>query len=138
MSPLRLVLAVSLALSAVPLARADEVLLVSGERLIGKVVSVADGKMTFESSGIGSVTFDLAKVKTFATEGAVEIHFKDGTVVNQPVQGAEEGKISVGPTGVLGPQTLPLSEIATINPPKLETKWTGSATLGVTFVRGNT
>jgi putative salt-induced outer membrane protein len=120
------------------LARADEVLLVSGERLVGKVVSFADGKMTFESAGIGSVTLDLAKVKTFATEGAVEIHFKDGTVVNQPVQGAEEGKFSIGPTGVLGPQTLPLSEIATINPPKIETKWTGSATLGVTFVRGNT
>ncbi|MGH7149490.1 MAG: DUF481 domain-containing protein, partial [Planctomycetota bacterium] len=137
MSPARLPLALACLLAASPLARADEVLLASGERLLGKVVSVADGKMTFESAGIGTVTLDLAKVKTFTTEGAVEIRFKDGTVVNQPVQGSEEGKFAIGPTGVLGPRTLPLSEIASINPPKVETKWTGSATAGYTVTRGN-
>ncbi len=138
MSPLRHFLALSLAVSASPLARADEVLLVSGERLIGKVVSVADGKMTFESAGIGSITLDLAKVKTFATDGAVEIHLKDGTVVNQPAQASEEGKFSIGQAGGVPPRSLPLSEIDALNPPKLEVKWTGSATAGANLVRGNT
>jgi len=119
-------------------ARADEVVLASGERLVGKLQTLAEGKLTFASESAGTLALDLGKIRTFSTDAAVEIHFKDGTVVNQPVKASEDGKIAIERVGVLGAQSLPLAEIVSINPPKVETKWTGSATLGVTFVRGNT
>ena len=108
--------------------RADEVLLTTGERLVGKVVAVGGGKMTFASEGAGTVTLDLAKIRTFATDAAVEIRFKDGTVVNQAVRAGDEGKVAIERVGVLEAQSLPLSEIASVNPPKA--MWTGSITAG--------
>ncbi|HET6204902.1 MAG TPA: DUF481 domain-containing protein [Planctomycetota bacterium] len=137
MRPLRLALPLAALFALAPSSRSDEVLLANGDRLTGKILALGDGKLTFESAMFGKVTIPLASVKTFATEGPVEIHFRDATVVRQPIATAEAGRISVGPGGVVQPQTFSLADIAAINPPKREGRWTGSATAGFTVTRGN-
>jgi putative salt-induced outer membrane protein YdiY len=116
-------------------AGADEVLLKNGERVIGTIEMLDGGKLTIKSDSFGTVKIDFDKVKTFSTSKAVPVHFKDGTVVSQQVQTGDEGTVRIEKTGVLEPQTLPMSDITKINPPPV--KWTGDLTAGLAITRGN-
>jgi len=117
-------------------AAADEVLLKNGERVIGTIESLDGGKLTIKSVSFGEVKVDFDKVKTFSTSKAVPVHFKDGTVLSQQIHTGDEGTVRIEKTGVMDPQSLPLSEITKINPPPV--KWTGDLTAGLAITRGNT
>ncbi len=117
---------------------ADEVVFKNGERLVGTIERVVDGKITITSEAVGSVTVDFVQVATFSTNAPVEIHFKDGTVTSQKVEAAGCGRISTAGTDVVQAQSFAVDSIVAINPPKkVPARWTGNITAGYTLTKGN-
>ena len=117
-------------------AGADEIIFLNGDRLTGTIVGAADGKLTVQSDVAGTVTVDLAKVKTFSTSKPVELHVGEKNVLNTRVERAEaDGTVqAVGGDGVAA-QAVSLKDVRRINPPPL--KWTGTVTANATITRGN-
>ena len=109
----------------------DEVLFKSGDRLTGTVKSLAGGKMLFDSKVAGPLTLSMDDVKTFSTDAPIEIALADGSSINNKISAAADGNVAVD-----AGKTLPLADIAKINPDK--PKWSGVVSAGATFVRGNT
>lgn len=118
-------------------ASADELVFKNGDRLVGKVLSAADGKAVVDSASAGKVAVALADLKTFATDEPLEIHFKDGTVLRRKASlSQEEGKFAIDGEGVVAGQAFVIVDIAKINPPPVQ--WTGSVSAGFTATGGNT
>ncbi len=100
---------------------ADEVYLNNGDRLTGKIDSMIGSKLILKSELAGTVTIDISNIQTLKSDAPVEIHLKDGTILNQQVQAFE------------------LSAIDTINPPaKPKPKWKGDISAGYNSAHGNT
>jgi putative salt-induced outer membrane protein YdiY len=118
---------------------ADEVYLKNGDRLSGQIVRVTDSKLVLKSQAAGEVTVNLADVKTFSSEQPLEIHLKDGTVLNQPAAAAEPNEFALKTGEPLKAQTFSLAQVASINPPAApKPKWTGSLSAAVSATSGNT
>lgn len=115
---------------------ADEVLFKNGDRLLGKITGGGDGKLVMSSVSAGTVTINLADVKTISSDEPITIVFKDGTSITQKVSSVmEDGRFAIN-QGVVQPQSFSLMDIGKINPPPV--KWTGSLSAGLTITRGNT
>lgn len=120
-------------------ASADEVYLKNGDRLTGTIVRLTDGKLVLQSIAAGEVTVSLADVQTFSSSTPVEVHLKDGTVLNQSVQAGGPDEFAIETGTALRAQTFRLADLASINPPpKPKPKWTGSLSAGFTATSGNT
>ncbi len=130
-------LAVAVSITLGTMAFGGEVVFKNGDRLTGKVTQLDGGKLVIESAVAGKVTVDIGNVATFSTDEPVEIQLKDGSTLKQQVAPAEAGQIATS-GGAVAPQTVPLEQVAAINPPKPEIKWTGSIRAGAEFARGNT
>jgi putative salt-induced outer membrane protein YdiY len=117
-------------------ALADEVIFLNGDRLTGKIVSAAAGKLVLKTDAAGDVTIDLAKVKTFSTDEPVVVKKTDETApLRTRVGAAAEGQVQTEPApGASAP--VPIGQIAFINPPVPE--WHGSLALNGLFTSGNT
>ena len=77
-------LALALLLAAIPMIPVpDEVVFKNGEKVVGTITQVVDGKITITSDNLGTVTAPLDKVSTFSTDHDIDIVFADGTTVNQ-------------------------------------------------------
>jgi len=130
------VLLVALGCLAITTGFGDEVIFKSGDRLSGTVDNVVGGKMTFTSKVAGKLTLNMADIKTFSTDAPIEIALADGTVHQQKVVASDEGYVSTVAGGAAQPQSIPLANVAKINPEKV--KWTGAITAGAVLNRGNT
>jgi hypothetical protein len=100
-------------------AAADEILFLNGDRLSGKIVGAAAGKLTIKTEGAGEVSVDLAKVKTFSTDEPITLRTGD-TLLRSKVIGAADGTVQVIPVPGGVPQTVPLSAVIQINPPPVK------------------
>jgi hypothetical protein len=111
---------------------ADEVIFLNGDRLTGKILSVADGELVLETDGAGEVTIKLGKLKTFSSDQPVKIRVGDKPPFNT--------KVTAGAPGYVGtqasPQPLAIQDITAINPPVLA--WHGEIALNAMLQRGNT
>jgi putative salt-induced outer membrane protein YdiY len=118
---------------------ADEVYLVNGDRVTGKVTTLADNKLTVESDLAGKLTIDLNNVTTFKTNAPVEIQMKDGTAFKKQISKAETGRFAVEGDQNLKNQDFNVASITAINPPvKEEPKWHGDISGAITSTHGNT
>jgi putative salt-induced outer membrane protein YdiY len=117
-------------------ARADEVLFKNGDRITGKVLSVADGKMTLDSKLAGTIKVDMADVKTFATDAPITVRTKDGQHMTAPAAAGESGTVTLAGAGAAGERSrpLPLQDVKYVN---FSEAWTGSVLAGASFTRGN-
>ncbi|MHC4483191.1 MAG: DUF481 domain-containing protein, partial [Planctomycetota bacterium] len=119
--------------------RADEIHFKNGDRLTGKIQSLADGKLVFKSDVAGTMTVDLSNVQTFSSDAPIKIHLKDGTVLNQKVVGSEPNSFAIEQGEALVSQEFELAAISAINPPKPPVpKWSGDVSIGFTSTHGNT
>jgi putative salt-induced outer membrane protein YdiY len=119
-------------------ARADVVLLQNGDVVTGKIVTAAEGKLTLKSDEMGTLQIPLNKIKTFSTQEPIVLRFQDGTVVNQKIRAADDGRIATLEGGVLAPQEFPISALEAVNPPeKPKAVWKGHVTAGYTQTTGN-
>jgi putative salt-induced outer membrane protein YdiY len=114
---------------------ADEVVFTNGERLIGSVVKLVGGKLTFKSETLGELNVDLDQIKTFTTDEPVDLHLADGTILKSKTQLTESGQIHLAGTDLIKAQQIDLDQIEAINPPK--PKWTGSLNIGADSSHGN-
>ncbi|MFA7174726.1 MAG: DUF481 domain-containing protein [Kiritimatiellia bacterium] len=112
--------------------RADVVVFKSGDKLTGKVISVADGKMTFDSAAAGSLNLKMEDIQTFATDEPITIEGADGSRTHSAAAAAAEA----GRVTLTDGSSMPLTEMALVNPKA--PKWSGSVIMGATFNRGNT
>jgi putative salt-induced outer membrane protein YdiY len=118
---------------------ADEVYFKNGDHLSGQIVRLTEGKLLLKSKVAGEVTVSLADVKTFSSDAPVEVHLKDGTVLDQPLAAAEPNEFAIKAGESLQPQAFPLADIASINPPPApKAKWTGSISGALSLTTGNT
>lgn len=113
----------------------DEIIFKNGEKIVGKITSVADGKITIVSDSMGTVSAPLDKIATFSADQDLTLVLKGGTTVKQKVVGASEGNIKLAGAEPIQAQSVPISSIDKINPPPV--KWTGSVVAGYTATRGN-
>ncbi len=116
-------------------ALADQVIFKNGDKLTGTIGSLDSGKLTIVTKVAGEVKVNLADVQTFSSDGPVEIHLKDGTVIHQKIANGDPGSVAVVAGGALQPQQVSLAQVDTINPPPV--KWTGSFSSGGLITRGN-
>jgi len=120
-------------------AHADVLEFNSGDRLTGKVVTLANGQLVFNSDDAGKVTIDLARLKTFTSDDPIEIHLADGTIIKSTIAPADTGKVTLRKTNILPQQTVALTDLAAINPPaKPPVAWKGNVAAGWTATAGNT
>lgn len=133
----RMVVILAVLVSTVVPALADEVIFLNGDRLTGKIVSAAAGKLILKTDAAGEVTIDLAKVKTFSTDAPVVVKKADETPpVTTKVEPGTDGQVQTQPAPGVATQPVPISQIAVINPPIPE--WHGSLALNGLFTSGNT
>ena len=118
--------------------QADEVLLANGDRISGKVVGLADGKLTVETPYAKLLELDWASVKGLRIDSATEIVLTDGTRLKGTTEPGAEGGLNVL-TGAAGPVNLPsLSLVSMINPPEVKAvTYTGDLQAGVSLTDGN-
>ncbi|MFO7936220.1 MAG: DUF481 domain-containing protein [Kiritimatiellia bacterium] len=110
----------------------DVVLFRSGDKLSGTVKKVAGGKMIFKSEVAGKLTLSMDDIRTFSTDDEVTIEQMDGSQVKTKTTAAESG----GVTLIASETTMPLGNIAKINPEK--PAWHGAIVAGANLSRGNT
>jgi len=138
MSRAILVITVGVLVCCLPV-RADEIQFRNGDRLSGQIVRLTEGKLVLKSQVAGEVTVNLSDIRTFSSDGPIEIHLEDGTVLHQPVTAAEPNEFAIAAGTPLRPQSFKLADIASINPPpKPQPKWTGSLSGAVSSTHGNT
>lgn len=119
-------------------ALADEVSLKNGDHLTGKIKTLVDGKMTFESELAGTITIDLSNIATFDTNEEVEVHLESGTVFKQRITKSTTGKFGIMGDETLKAQDFVVGTILAINPAKKPPPaWHGEISAGITGTRGN-
>ena len=124
---------------AAPAIYADELIFKNGDRLTGKIDHVVEDKLIFQSDVAGSITIDISKIQTFATEEPVEVHLKDGSVLVQKVASSKAGRFAIEGSETVKAQDFDLTDISSINPPpKPKPKWTGNISAAFTSTHGNT
>jgi putative salt-induced outer membrane protein YdiY len=115
---------------------ADEVIFLNGDRLTGKILSAADGKLVLKTEAAGEVTIDLAKVKTFSTDEPVDLRVGEKKIpVDARVAAGPEGQVEAPPAPGEPPGPLDIKDILAINPPP--PAWHGSFALNGLVTTGN-
>ncbi len=135
MNKIALALAAAFAASA---AMADTVSLKDGDRLTGKIKTIAsDGTVTFASKYAGEVKIKQADIVKLETDNDVELQFKSNDRDNEKgrVSVSKPGEYTFIPAGGKA-RKLDLSEVNAVNPDASE--WHGSLNVSLTANRGNT
>src|SRR5262245_21687705 len=101
------------ALAVADVAHADEILFLNGDRLTGKIVSAAGGKLTVKTDAAGEIIIDLAKVKTFSTDDPVLLKTGDATLRSK-IAGGPDGSVQVVPVPGGTPQPVPIAAVTQI------------------------
>jgi putative salt-induced outer membrane protein YdiY len=117
-------------------AMADVVTMKNGDRISGKVVAMAGGKLTIETSYAGKLTIDWDQVEGLVTDQPIKVKLTDGSQTAGQAVAADKDVLSLAGTGKK--QTV-LAQVEAINPPdprKLRIK--GQVNLGTDIRTGNT
>ncbi len=119
---------------------ADEIILKNGDRLSGKLVSMEEGKLIFNTSYAGDITVNWSEIKTIKTDGQAAILLNNGSLIKGALQPTKDNKVMVDTSSSLGTPPLDLGEVAAINPELLpqEVKLTGRADVAIALRSGNT
>jgi putative salt-induced outer membrane protein YdiY len=116
-------------------AAADEVLFRNGDRLSGRILELAGGKLTIKTEVAGEVTVDLAKIKTFSTEEPIGFRLGRATVRSKVMPGAD-GTVEIAPSPGDAPRVIALKDVTAIT--RLPVRWSGTVALDGQIRRGNT
>jgi putative salt-induced outer membrane protein YdiY len=132
-------IAVLLVLFAAAYAAADTVTLKSGDKITGRVISMADGKLAVETDYMGTVTFDAAKVSSIVTDAPVGVKSAGGTRLVGKLA-YQEGANAVVETES-GQLTIRASDVKAIGTAveaaAQKPAWHGTFELGITGQDGN-
>ena len=120
----------------IPVVSADVVTMKNGDHISGKVVAMADGKLTLETAYAGKLVIAWDQVANLVTDKPIKVKLADGSQAAGRAVAA--GKNALALTGA-EKSTSPLAQVSAINPPdrkKLRIK--GQVNLGSDSRKGNT
>ena len=115
-------------------ARADEIVLKNGDKITGKILDFAGGKLRVETGHSGVVTVDWGQVATLKTDGPVKVKLTDGEVVEGKLAWGADGKFTV--ESLTGVKEVKPDQIKKLNEPPSE--WHGGFNLAARTSDGNT
>lgn len=114
----------------------DKITLSNGDVVTGKVVSMADGKVTVRSPVMGDVVVSLVDVKDMVTGAPVTLQTTAGQRWERRILGIADASLRLSGDGA---SALPIARLGMINPPpEKEPEWTGSLKLTGLYTSGNT
>jgi uncharacterized protein DUF481 len=116
-------------------ARADEVVMKNGDKITGKVVDLAGGKLKVETAHSGVVVLEWSQVATIKTDAPVKVKLASGETVEGKIGAGQDGKILIESAGA-GPLQLAPDGIKSFNEPPVA--WHGAVDLAARTSDGNT
>ncbi|MFV8818619.1 DUF481 domain-containing protein [Haliea sp. E17] len=119
----------------------DEVTMLDGSVIRGKVLSVRDGALELETDFAGTLAIPMEKVSDIRTAAPVVMELVDDTVIEDQPLVVEQQQLVV--SGVAADGEVPdLEDLLLVNPEPWELgqgyKWTGLVNFALTMERGNT
>jgi len=136
MKSLAWIAVITCAIAATAPASADEIQFTNGDKLTGKIVKLADGKLGFDSKVAGTIAVNWTDVATLSSDEPVTVVLDGGQVVVDKLVPAEPGSVKTAGNGQITSQTIVLASTAKLNPEPVQ--WKGRVTAGADFERGNT
>jgi|ERR1043166_3190000 putative salt-induced outer membrane protein YdiY len=121
---------------ATGLVRADEVNLKNGDKLSGKVLGLAKGKLTLETPHSGIVQIDWSQIVSVKTDGKVKIKLSTGELLEGKLSPGAQGQLKVESDGAAQPVAIELGKVTGLNEPPVE--WHGGIDLAYRATDGNT
>ncbi|MEY4388269.1 MAG: hypothetical protein RLY20_3552 [Verrucomicrobiota bacterium] len=115
----------------------DWIQLTSGEWLKGKIKSMQDEKLEFDSEELDSLTFDWEKIRSVRSPRMVSVRIEKLKPVDGSILVASN---QVQVVTAEATNTYPRNDLLAITPTgnREVDKWTGKVTVGVSFRAGNT
>lgn len=101
----------------------DELLLINGDRLTGKVIRM-EGDLLYYSTPYVSTEMEIAwkDVANLITDEDVQIVLEDGTTLNGRTMKAEDGKVKMKMGSFIETVSFDLAQVTSVNPKKNEAK----------------
>lgn len=119
-------------------AYADEILLINGDRISGKIVTMSDDKIVINTTYGGDISIAWAEVSQIKGDEPINVVMADGTSLKGYTVTTEPGRLGIQVEGIAEPVFMDFAQAKSINPapvPSLTTK--GHANLGITIAKGN-
>lgn len=118
-------------------ASADVVVMKNGDRVTGKVTSLADGKLKIETAYMGKVAVDFDEVSSLVTDEPVAVGTRGGSRLVGALSWKEGGRAAISRAEtVLAVAAASVTAIGPVEEPA-GGKWTGSFEAGVSGQSGN-
>ncbi|MGB8432832.1 MAG: DUF481 domain-containing protein [Burkholderiales bacterium] len=121
---------------------ADAVYMKNGDRITGKVLRKADASLELETPYAGKIKIEVGEIVSLETDMEVSVMLEDGTITKAQLGRVPDGGVTLRRQAGVLQATIPLNQLAYINPNAKESgvgvDWSGRVTLGVTDTSGNT
>jgi putative salt-induced outer membrane protein YdiY len=117
-------------------ARADEIQFTNGDKLTGKIVKLADGKLGFDSKVAGTISVNWSDVATLASDDPVTVKLVGGAVIVDKLVASAPGTVKTAGNDQVTSQEIQLANADKLNPEPVH--WAGSLVAGADIERGNT
>jgi len=114
----------------------DEVKLKNGDRLSGKVVGLAGGKLNMVTPETGPVSLDWTQIVSIKTDAPIKLKLATGEWLEGKVSPGAEGKIKVESAGTVAPVEVEYPKVMSINEPPVS--WHGKLSASAKATDGNT
>jgi hypothetical protein len=114
----------------------DEVKLKNGDRVTGKVTSLAGGKLMIETGYAGKLLIDWAQVVSVKTDAPIKVKLATGELLEGKVSAGAEGRLKIETAGPAAPVEVELAKITHFNEPP--TQWHGNINIAAKGTDGNT
>lgn len=125
-------------LFAVGTAAADEVILNNGDRITGKLVDLADGKLSIKTEYAGTLVIEWKQVQSFSTDGPVYLKIGDN-VIRATVSESTSGTATLQADELPTAESVELSRLKTMSyEKKPPVKISGRINIGASSTSGNT
>lgn len=120
-------------------AHADEVTLINGDVLSGKISKLVDGALELKTDLAGEVTVKLEDIDTLSTDEPVTLELADGSILQRSLIQSGPGKFRIEAGETVQEQEFDVTDINAVNrPPEPKPRWEGGLSAGWTISSGNT
>lgn len=114
----------------------DELLLVDGSRIVGRLVSADDSALVFETAFAGSLTIELVQVASLRSNQPQTVQLKNGEILRDRTLTLKERQLQIA-----AEPNYAIAELAKINPEPWELglgrQWQGLVSFALAMERGN-
>ena len=104
-------------------ASADEIIMTNGDRLQGKVISMVQGKLTFNTEYAGKIIIDWKKVAQISTKEILEICLQDEKIIKGKAVSTDKGSLILYPESGSATPPINMAQIKTLGRPKPPETW---------------